>query len=223
MRLVGSREGVCRLQPGGGGRRRMRRCARGFSILELLVVIAILLIISAIAMPNIMNAIADIKLRASANAVVGVIQDARMLAVHDNKYYTVRMGTLAGVQIAYIDKIGTGATDGSGNGSYDNTEQVAQLTGTTRFAQTGAPSFNSNTLLGVTGTTTGDAAIRISFNGRGLPCRMNGSVCSNLVGGTPVSYVYFLTDLRPINGWAAVSVSPAGRVKVWYYAGTAWQ
>ncbi len=193
----------------------------GFSTIEMLIVVIVLMIVTAIAIPNMMNAIADIKLRASANSVSGLLQQARLMAVQKNSLYTVRAN---GTNRAYIDSIPSPPTaaDGSGNGSFDTTEPMVQLGGTSQFAQTGNPAFN-NALLGAYTPITGDSPLRVSFNARGLPCVPNGSGCSTNGPGGPVAFLYFITDLRPIGGWAAVSVSPSGRVKVWYYNGTTWQ
>jgi hypothetical protein len=66
------------------------------------------------------------------------------------------------------------------------------------------------------------------FSFRGTPCLMNGAVCTNTrpdpTGSTIAAYQIFLTDTRPTgsNGWAAVTVSPAGRIRVWMWDGSAW-
>ena len=202
---------------------------RGFSMIELLVVCAIVLVLAAIATPNFIEAIANISLRNSANSVAGLLQEARLRAVRDNKYYTVRANS---TNQAYIDLGGPGAaaTDGSGNNAWEpggssvTPEPLVQLSGTTQFAQTGAPTFADSLMVGTGSVIQGDSPLRVSFNSRGLPCTMSGSLCKNITSsGNPVAYVYFLTDLRPLNGWAAVSVSPAGRVKVWFYNGSAWK
>jgi hypothetical protein len=52
---------------------------------------------------------------------------------------------------------------------------------------------------------------------------MNGLVCQNFVGGNYVSYLYFANDPSSSNGWIAVSVSPAGRIRMWTWNGSAWQ
>jgi len=49
---------------------------------------------------------------------------------------------------------------------------------------------------------------------------MAGSVCKNAYSdGKGIAYVYYITDGRPIYGWAAVTVSASGRVRVWMYRG----
>ena len=206
-------------------RARWRGPGSGFSLTELLVVMAILLVIAAMAVPNVITAIADIRLRSSAQAVAGLLQQVRLKAVSDNRYYTARAGGSGTNRYGYLDSTGTGAADGSGNGSYDSREYLVQLSGTVNFAQSGNPSFDTTKYLGFT-PITGDSPLRVSFNSRGLTCKASGTTCSTLNGGAPVGYLYFLTDIRATggSGWQAVSVSPAGRIKVWVWAGgSSWQ
>ncbi len=69
------------------------------------------------------------------------------------------------------------------------------------------------------------ATVLPSFNARGLPCVVSGSLCNTSAGGAPVGFLYFLEGQQAFKGtgWAAVSVSPAGRVKVWVWSGKSWQ
>jgi hypothetical protein len=89
---------------------------------------------------------------------------------------------------------------------------------TMMYSPTGsnAPSTLSDAKLGFNlspSPTVTDA----SFNSRGLPCA--GS-CNSISGG----FVYYFSDSRPWGkpGWAAISITPAGRIKVWTWSGTAW-
>src|SRR5205823_2804861 len=66
---------------------------RGFSIMELLIVVAIILIIAAVAIPNFQSVMAQIRLRSSASAVAGVIQQARIRSVRDNRIYSIAFDT----------------------------------------------------------------------------------------------------------------------------------
>jgi Tfp pilus assembly protein FimT len=194
-------------------------------MLEIVVVVAIMLVLAAIATPTVVNQVAAWRLHSTGMAVTGLLQQARLEAVRDNKFITVRVGAVNRANVVYIDAVGTGASDGySGDMAYEAGEGLVQLPAAISFQQVGNPSFNTTSLLGVGGgTVTGDAALRVTFNQRGLPCRMNGSVCQNFIGGNYVSYVYFATDQNPTNGWVAVSVSPAGRIRMWTWNGAAWQ
>jgi prepilin-type N-terminal cleavage/methylation domain-containing protein len=181
----------------------------GFSLIELLVVVSITLVIAAMSVPTIINSIADVKLRGSANSVASLLQQTRLRAVHDNTFISLRTTTTGNLQEAYVDT--------NGNSALDAGEPVVGLSGTTQFATTGAPTFPS-ALLGGAGTTP-TVTTTIPFNSRGLPCTVSGSRCDSATQ----PFLLYLTDLRPLNGWAAVSVSVSGRTKVWFYNGTTWE
>ena len=56
----------------------------------------------------------------------------------------------------------------------------------------------------------------VSFNSRGLPCKYVSGVCST------AGFVYYVNDSASRNAWTAVSISPGGRVKQWFWNGKAW-
>ena len=74
----------------------MKTKPSGFSLIELLIVIAIIMVVAAMATPNVMNAINNIRLRGSAGDVAGLLQQCRQAALHDNRYYTVKPATVTG-------------------------------------------------------------------------------------------------------------------------------
>jgi hypothetical protein len=77
----------------------------------------------------------------------------------------------------------------------------------------GAPDEISTSDLGFT-PQTGDP----SFNSRGLPCVYDSGVCTTNVG-----FIYYFKDERVSGGgWAAISISPAGRIKRWFWSGSDW-
>src|SRR6266446_3463680 len=57
---------------------------QGFSLIELLIVVAIVMVLAAITVPRILNAISDTKLRYFATNYSGILQSARMQAVRKN-------------------------------------------------------------------------------------------------------------------------------------------
>ncbi len=63
---------------------------RGFSLLELLIVVAVLMVVAAIATPNIISSWQAYRLRTAAGAVAGAFQRIRMQAVSDDRWYTVQ-------------------------------------------------------------------------------------------------------------------------------------
>src|SRR5882762_8436845 len=86
----------------------LRSRVRGFSLVELLVVLFVVMVIAAIAIPNILLAVSNIRLRASAGDLAGLMQQARILAAKNNTTYTVLYGTGNGAQIAFVDLTNTG-------------------------------------------------------------------------------------------------------------------
>jgi len=184
----------------------------GFSLLELMLVAAVLVVLAAMAVPNVVNTVSNIRLRKSMNSLSGLFQDCRATAVKQNKIMTVHFGVVAaGGGMAYVKDAGSGA------GVVPADPQVLLGRPVSKIASPsgpGAPTPLDSTILNFTALT-----IDPSFNPRGLPCSYSSGSCTSNVG-----FAYYFTDARPLgkNGWAAVSISPAGRIKVWYWSGSAW-
>ena len=213
----------------------MRNRHSGFSLVELLVVIAIIMVVAAIATPSIVNGINGIRLRSAASEMTGIMQQARQMAVRSNKYYTVKPTVLPGGRGAYVDLNYNDTFDGGAPAP----EPMFQLTRGVAIVAAGAP--NTANLLGQCCATFApqNSAVLPSFNSRGLPCvgpasptppggvgGIPNSLCNvrDAKGGT-VGFVYYLSQARPFGavGWAAVSVTPAGRIRVWTYDGANWE
>ena len=209
----------------------MRKRQSGFSLIELLIVIAIIMVIAAMATPNVMNAVNNIRLRGSAGEVAGLLQQCRERAVRNNRYYTVKPATVTGAQAAYVDL--------NYNNAFDNApaapalpEPIIQFPQSVSVVSAGAPN-TANLIANCCSTFTPQAAtILPSFNARGLPCvgASNPPVANSLcnirdAANNTVGFVYYINQARPFGavGWAAVSVTPAGRIRVWTYSGTTWQ
>lgn len=191
----------------------------GFSLLELVIVLFVVLVIAAITIPNILLAVSNIRIRASAGDLAGLMQEARIMAAKNNKTYEVLYGTNSGTQIAYIDL--------NGNGSFDALEPMIQFSGTTVPAS-GAPSGNgqptSYILAGDTGSGAYDNTNNLGFTGRGLPCNYD-TTTTPATCSTPAAkyFVYYLRDTRiGGTGWAAVVVTKGGRTKVVTWDGSLW-
>ncbi len=189
------------------------RKRRGFSMLELVVVVAILLIVAGLAIPNFLTMIANARLRGGMGSLSALLQNCRMTAVKKNKIMSVHFGVLADGPVAYIkDATITSPTR-------DTTDPQVQLgapvTKWTSPSGTGAPTALDESILGFA-PQTGDP----SFNARGMPCNYSGTTCSSNIG-----FVYYFSDTRPMgaSAWAAVSITPAGRIKSWYWNGSAWK
>ena len=192
-----------------------KRNQAGFSLQEALVVVAIGLIVTASGLPRMNNAIGNMKLRSSMTSLSGLLQNARMLAIKQNKTMTAlhyNRDTEPRSMVYYV-KLATASTDLSTTDAQVELEQP--ITAYTTPAGTGAPTAITNTALGVTTIPeTGNP----SFNSRGLPCNYNAGTCTN------VSFIQYYKDNRIAGsgGWAAISISPAGRIKRWFWNGSAW-
>ncbi len=81
----------------------MQRNQRGFSLVELVVAVTVILILTAIAIPNINQTMESYRLETSASAIVGKLMDARINAIKRNRPAWLAINLAAGssqVQIA---------------------------------------------------------------------------------------------------------------------------
>jgi prepilin-type N-terminal cleavage/methylation domain-containing protein len=201
--------------------RTLRKAQRGFSMVEMLVVVFVMLITAAIASPNIMQAVYNVRLRTTAGDLAGLMQQARILAAKGNTPYDIRYTTLNSVQIAFIDL--------NLDGTYASGEPLVQFSGTVVPAA-GAPTGTGGqpspyVLIGdsSSGSVYTNTSI-LGYSPRGLPCNWDTST-SPPTCTTPASnyFVYYLTDIRMgVPGWAGVVVTKAGRSKVVMWDGTTW-
>jgi type II secretory pathway pseudopilin PulG len=192
----------------------------GFSLIELLLVVFVVIVVLAVAIPNVLLAVSNIRLRASAADLAGLMQQARILAAKNNTTYAVLFGTRNGAQIAYIDL--------NGNGAFDTGEPMTEFSGTTVPAA-GTPSGSGGqppgyVLVGDTGTGSYDNTNTLGYTGRGLPCNYDTTTTPATCSTPPAKYfVYYLSDRRVgAAGWAAVVVTKGGRTKVVTWNGTSW-
>lgn len=195
---------------------RRNRSNGGFSLLEVAGVTVISMIVTMTALPNMISGIGNVRLRSSMTSLAGVLQNCRMLAVKQNRTMSTHFATTNngnGV-LAYV-KLASDPNP-STYGTGDSQVQLEQpVTQSTTLSGPGAPTIAlDNSFLGFT-PQTGDP----SFNTTGLPCvYYSSSNCTNY------GFVYYFHDSRPAGqtGWAALSISPAGRLKKWYWNGSSW-
>lgn len=192
-------------------------------MIELLVVVAIILVVAAMAIPRVMTAMDDIRLRSSLRDLVGLAQQAREQAVKNNDYYQLLPNNNT---LIYVDGPIKDPQNGNvlvvRNGIEDGREPAVQLPQRVTFTAAGAPAF---------GVNLGGSAVPISgalpaFNSRGLACAPVGATCVTRQGGmvqgasgATVAYVFFLNQQRTFGppAWAAISVAPGGKMKSWVY------
>jgi prepilin-type N-terminal cleavage/methylation domain-containing protein len=217
----------------------MRHKLRGFSLIELMIVLVIIMLVAGMATPSMTRAISTIRLRAGASSVAGLLQKGRIEAVRSNRIMVIRQDVLSdGVTpIFYVDgandptkKVQDPATQ---NAKFDSWEPLVQINNNISLQpEANAPAFPYLQLLGYNnGPST--LPFAIPFNQRGLPCSITtqsgGQVTGCALAGigytatSSSSYQYFFR-YRSIFGdrWASVSVTPAGRIRVWTWDGKNW-
>jgi prepilin-type N-terminal cleavage/methylation domain-containing protein len=186
-----------------------RRPARGFSLLELMIVVGITLVVAAIAIPKVLTATQDFKLRGTTSGLSGLIQKCRMLSVARNAFYPVKSVTTSGVTYVFIDI--------NGDGTINTAENVNILVPPSIVFDTTGGGFSLSSM-----SLSYTPVVGLpEFNPRGLPCIVSGGACTV----TGQGYIYYLRQDRAVGatGWAAVTVSPAGRAQVWTWDGGKWQ
>jgi prepilin-type N-terminal cleavage/methylation domain-containing protein len=202
-----------------------KRNQSGFSLVELMIVLVIIMVVSALAMPNVIRGIGTLRLRGAGSNMSGLIQKARIEAVRTNRIQQLKFANVNGALLLYVDGPAVG-TYTAYNDTPDPHEAVVQVPDSISFDDgSGAPAanFTSNatTLLGYTQTASTTSPINLAFNQRGLPCTPDATpptVCT-----IPAKYVYFLKSTGPYGGgWLAISITPAGRIRVWSWDGSNW-
>jgi type II secretory pathway pseudopilin PulG len=194
----------------------------GFSLFELLVVVAIALLVTAIGLPLMNNVIANMRLRASMTSVSGLLQNTRMAAVKQNKIMTAKYTNLSSppYSLIYYTKL---ASDSSALATSDpQVEMEAPIVPSPSPTGLGAPAAIAVSVLGFTPQAIDEtSSLFASFNSSGSPCLYSGVLCTN-AGST--GFIEYFKDNRigGSGGWAAISITPAGRIKRWFWSGSAW-
>lgn len=193
-------------------------------MLELIIVIAIMMIVAGIAVEFVQRAAQTMRLEESAINYSNLLQQARLRAVHDDKYYTVLTAS-GGVNgnMAFVDIAGTGIYVPGEPMMVFSTGVSPQLFGSgPNLANLEAQFLPNNPGAVQTVNTT---ALGPTLGSRGLPCTPTGGplgTCPYLsAGGVPTSYITFLQNTQSGN-WEAVTLTPAGRIRQWRYDGSTW-
>ena len=190
----------------------------GLSLFEVMVVMIVGLILTTIALPVMSNIIADLRLRSSMTSVSGMLQNTRMVAVKENKTKTAchYNWTVAPYSLVYFSKDAVDCTTVTAALTDPQVMLQAPITPMGSPSGTGAPGAISNSQLGLLSTPLSSDP---SFNTRGLPCVYSSGTCTTNNG-----FITYFRDNRVggSGGWAAISISPAGRINRWFWNGASW-
>jgi Tfp pilus assembly protein FimT len=202
---------------------------RGFSTIELLTAATILIVLFAFAVPNVLTMVHSSRLRGATSDFSGIVQIGRIRAVQDDRFYSVyTLGSESFVDI--YPQSNTGAS-GSGGTTINNQDPVIGISPeVTEVAASSAPATanlkgqflpTGSTLSVNDGSPAGGSPI--TFGPRGLPCTpqttTGGTVCDS-AGGATAFWVFFQDIVT--QQYRAVTVSPSGRIRAWFYGSGAW-
>lgn len=218
--------------------RRRRDEQNGFSLVELMVVVIVVLIVAGTAIPKIISAVYTAHLRGAASDYGGLLEQARIDAIRDNRYYSTYILAASGdtPQQAYIDMLPKSMTGASGNGGTSIVSASSNPPGDPSIvlqsdvvpnAASSAPNtanLESQLLPATTPVTPTDTTVTAAtFGPRGLPCTpvtlSGGTVCDSS-GGATAFWTFFQDSTT--GAWQAVTITPAGRIEKWYYTGSVW-
>ena len=199
---------------------RRRTAPRGFSMVELMAVVAISLIAMAIGVPVMLNVINASRVRNQMSGISGIVQMCRSKAVQMNGTKHLYFTTSGNETVAYVADPDTTAPA--------LITTMPQVWMPQYFAKVAEPSTNPTPLdstimwgdgLGTAPDTTHD----LCFNSRGIPCQCtttSTAYCSGITNG--YAFYFTLTSQPGGTRWAALGISPAGRIKTFFWDGNKW-
>jgi prepilin-type N-terminal cleavage/methylation domain-containing protein len=182
----------------------------GFTLAELIVVLSIVLIVGGLSIPNLTRAIDTSRIKGAAQTLASAYQDARIRATQKDTSYAVLVSPL-GITPAQV------CIDLDGDGVCGLGDPVTTFPGRVSVSNLGVPVKLGAQLTYLTTDTEHSTAPGngLMWNAIGLPCQRppGGAQCIT------TGWVQYL-QLPRSNGevmYAAVTVSPTGRVKIWTF------
>ncbi len=182
----------------------------GFTLTELIVVVTIILVVTGLSIPNLTRAIDTYRIKGAAQTLASAYQDARLRATQKDTSYLVLISP-PGILPAQI------CIDLDGDGTCSAGDPVTTFPTQVKVSNLGVPVPLGNQLPFPTIVTEepGGPNNNLTWNAMGLPCQR----ASPIAPCTAVGWVQHLQLLRA-NGdvmYAAVTVSPTGRIKTWTF------
>jgi Tfp pilus assembly protein FimT len=188
----------------------------GFTLAETMIVVTIILIVGGLSIPTLNRVIDNSRLKGAAQTLAATYQNARIRATQDNNSYQVLISP-PGITPAQacIDLDGDGVC-GAGDPVTPFSPQIAVSNAGVPVPL--GPQLNyqvtdiehSNTY-----SAQGTVSKGLAWNAVGVPCQRDSATSACLAKG----WVQHL-QLQRAGGdiiYAAVSVSPTGRIKTWIY------
>ena len=180
----------------------------GFTLSELIVVVTIVLVVGGLSIPNLTRAIDTSRIKGAAQSLAAAYQDARIRATQKDISYQVLISP--GTSPAQI------CIDLDGDGTRSAGDPVTTFAGQIKVSNLGVPVPLGTGQLNYQTTDT-EHSNGLTWNAMGLPCQR--PPASPTAACTAMGWVQHLQLLRANGGvmYAAVTVSPTGRVKVWTF------
>lgn len=182
----------------------------GFTLAELLVVVTIILVVGGLSLPNLTRAIDSSRIKGAAQTLASAYQDARIRATQKDTSYQVLVSP-PGIIPAQT------CIDIDGDGTCSAGDPVITFPTQVKVSNRGVPIPLENQLpfRAIVTEQPGAPDNSLTWNAVGLPCQRTSPTASC----TALGWVQHLQLLRS-NGeimYAAVTVSPTGRVKTWTF------
>ena len=184
----------------------------GFTLTELAVVVAIIVVVAGLSIPNLTRAIDTSRIKGAAQTLAAAYQDARIRATQKDTSYQILISP-PGILPAQL------CIDLDGDGTCGAGDTVTTFPTQVRISNLGVPVPLNSNLLHFPAIATEQSvapANSLTWNALGLPCQRRNSPTAPC---TAVGWVQHLQLLRA-NGdvmYAAVTVSPTGRIKTWIF------
>jgi len=183
----------------------------GFSLIELLGALTAAMVIAAITIPSLTRASRTYKLSSLAHEVEGQLQNTRFTAINHNRSASLLFST--GGDWYFLD------TDANGVVTGTETPMWVTQSGFLLNCPPPSPSLSGS----VMGTSTDPVTLPnrgLAFTPRGIVVQVSSSQLPT-TSRMPAAGVIYIRD--PYGDYAAVTVTPAGRVRSWFLRGTTWR